>query len=69
MPFSRVLSPSEMQTISSRIWACVADSISGDDKHYSKRTSSACLFVRMSACVCVGGGDVFMEMTFVDSSL
>ena len=40
IPFPRVLVLCEMQSVSSRIWTCVAVSISSDDNHYTTGTSS-----------------------------
>ena len=39
IPFPRVLVLCEMQLVSSRIWTCVAVSISNDDNHYTTGTS------------------------------
>ena len=39
IPFTRVLVLCEMQSVSSRIWTCVAVSISYDDNHYTTGTS------------------------------
>ena len=39
IPFPRVLVLCEMQSISSRIWTRVAESISFDDNHYNTGTS------------------------------
>ena len=39
IPFPRVLVLCEMQSVSSRIWTCVAMSISYDDNHYTTGTS------------------------------
>ena len=40
IPFPRVLVLCEMQSVSSRIWTCVAVSISYDDKHYTTSSST-----------------------------
>ena len=42
IPFPRVLGLCEMQSASSRVWTCVAMSISYDDNHY---TTSASIFI------------------------
>ena len=42
IPFPRVLVQCEMQSVSSRIWTCVAESISYDDNHYTMGTSMIC---------------------------
>ena len=39
IPFPRVLVLCEMQSVTSRIWTCVAVSISYDDNHYTMGTS------------------------------
>ena len=39
IPFPRVLVLCEMQSVSSRVWTCVAVSISYDDNHYTTGTS------------------------------
>ena len=39
IPFPRVLALYEMQSVSSRIWTCVAVSISYDDNHYTTGSS------------------------------
>ena len=40
IPFPRVLVLCEMQSVSFRIWTCVAVSISNDDNHYTTGTST-----------------------------
>ena len=40
IPFPRVLVLCEMQSVLSRIWTCVAVSISYDDNHYTTGTSN-----------------------------
>ena len=44
MPSLRALAQSEIQTASSRIWTQIAYSISNDNNHYTKHTSSIFLF-------------------------
>ena len=39
IPFPRVLARCEMQSVSSRIWTCVAVSISFENNHYTTGTS------------------------------
>ena len=41
VPFPRVLGLCEMQSVSSRIWTRVAESISYDDNHYSTKQSDS----------------------------
>ena len=43
IPFPRVLMLCEMQSVSSRIWTRVAESISYDDNHYTMGTSTKSL--------------------------
>ena len=49
IPFPRVLVLCEMQSVRSRVWTCVAVSISCDDNHYTTGTSSrACMLVGLT---------------------
>ena len=43
IPFPRALVPCEMQSVLSRIWTCVAISISYDDSHYTVGTTQTIL--------------------------
>ena len=47
IPFPRVLVLCEMQAVSSRIWTCVAMSISYDDNHYTMGTSKIVLYTSL----------------------
>ena len=47
IPFPRVLVQCEMQSVSSRIWTCVAVSISYDDNHHTMGTSQKSLYKRI----------------------
>ena len=49
LPFPRVLVLCEMQSVSSRIWTCVAVSIPYDNNHYTTGTS---LFFTISSFTC-----------------
>ena len=50
IPFPRVLVLCEMQSVSSRIWTCVAVSISYDDNHYTTGTSQIHCCIIMLSC-------------------
>ena len=50
LPFAMVLTRNETQTATSEIWTLVADSISYDDNHYTKRTTKC---NHKCVCVCV----------------
>ena len=48
IPFSLVLVPCEMQSVSSRIWTRVTVFISYDDNHYTTDTSDICTLIILS---------------------
>ena len=58
IPYPRVLVLRKMQSVSSRIWTCVTESISSDDNHYTTSTSSLCCILTIDRavnqrCTCV----------------
>ena len=55
IPFSRVLVPCEMQSVSSRIWTRVAVSISYNDDHYT--TGTSVLFTEVTSRATSSQGD------------
>ena len=51
IPFPRVLVLCEMQSVASRIWTCVAVSISCNDNHYTTDTASKCCYYCCLFCL------------------